>query len=250
MFTLIRKDLRLYRPVVLTAFCFGFLFYVATPLIFQATENQHMPGNSINLFLVSVECGLLTTAGLSAVIGGMAFAMERRDSTADFIATLPFSRGELIYSKLIAAVVLIVIFFAVNFIILAAGAYMMQTFVTGREGMLTELLHQLNYARWPRAILHTPNQRAITAFAAGCFGASWFLSTLVKSPTAAAAIPLGFFAWVWFWLDVQLGAFNQGTNGNRLYPGLTAWRVELAIFCFGIFMVGAGIVIQRFRSSP
>src|SRR5207253_1733249 len=54
--------------------------------------------------LIAVTCGgfgLMVTVFLAAIFGGIAFAQERRDRSADFLAMLPTSRRQIVISKFI-----------------------------------------------------------------------------------------------------------------------------------------------------
>jgi ABC-type transport system involved in multi-copper enzyme maturation permease subunit len=102
MIALLKKDWRLFRvPVV------GTLILIATPYVLQATILWLNPDYVAltylaphYLFATASAVGLVITVIMAAVFGGVAFASERRECWADFLAMLPVPRSRIVASKL------------------------------------------------------------------------------------------------------------------------------------------------------
>ena len=120
--------------------------------------------------------GLGLVALTAAACGGIAFAAERRDRSAEFLALLPVSRRRAVASKLAAAGVCLLLPACVHLAAFAIGwrelppmpdqsAHFAQRFSTGAA-----------------------NCAALTVM---MFGVAWLLSSVLDSPAVAATVAVG-----------------------------------------------------------
>jgi ABC-type transport system involved in multi-copper enzyme maturation permease subunit len=172
MLTLLKKDWRLnaipiYGGTLLVAVPY---LVVALALICQSDrDRRHWWADDLQ---VAAIMGTMLTVAVTAVFGGVAFAQERRERSADFLAMLPVSRCKIVLSKAIIG-------------ILFSGA-----------------LWAANYAVYDKAATHGITSGSdhisilfIYALAADAmliaFGIAWFASSFLSSPSIAACIGIG-----------------------------------------------------------
>jgi len=171
MLPLLRKDWRLYRaPVIASVIVLGIVYWCG----WQAAGGmRYGEGDSSWHYALGSGAiyGFFATAVMAAVYAGVAFAAERRDRSADFLAMLPPTSGEILLSKLIVTGGCLAVMTAVNVAALwIAGS--------PNEG---------------RVQLHFSFQHVLWPVAAGCmfFGVAWLFSTFLQSPTLAASLSCG-----------------------------------------------------------
>src|SRR5690349_21765865 len=103
---LMRKDWRLCRLPVLSSIILSVLVYgfaIGEALLrWKLLRFQAFDHLLLNLLWAST-VGLESTAFLAAVLGGMAFSVERREHWGDFLSVLPPSRSQVVWSKLFVA---------------------------------------------------------------------------------------------------------------------------------------------------
>src|SRR5450432_1436746 len=106
MLTPIKKDLRVFLvPTIggLVLISCGFLISTAA---FELASNARGPDLHDVLAFATI-VGMLMVVLLAAAYGGSAFTVERREHSSDWLNILPITRGEIITSKVIAAVLCI-----------------------------------------------------------------------------------------------------------------------------------------------
>ena len=99
MSALLRKDWRLYRPAVIGCLVVvaGVYLVGVLPLLRDDPKAgpYDAPRQIVNVALLATG----VTAAFAAVFGASAFAVERRDRTAEFLVMLPISRTRILASK-------------------------------------------------------------------------------------------------------------------------------------------------------
>jgi ABC-type transport system involved in multi-copper enzyme maturation permease subunit len=99
MNALLRKDWRLYRPTVVGCLVVlaGVYLIGVLPLLREDPKAgpYDKPRQVVNVALFATG----VTAVFAAVFGASAFAVERRDRTAEFLVMLPVSRTRILASK-------------------------------------------------------------------------------------------------------------------------------------------------------
>jgi hypothetical protein len=185
IWTLIRKEVRLYRPVMVAALGLALLCEGGVTIagVYFAT---HPSGSQAPepLSLSLVGSVLLGGAGLAVifncffagVLGGVSLPIERRERWADLPAMLPISRSQIVISKLVAGGGLYVMLCAAHLALLMLGVYFVtvdaRAYVQDRDGMF-----------------HVVGTAYLLSTAA--FGVAWLASTFLRSPTYAAVLSLG-----------------------------------------------------------
>lgn len=196
IWTLIRKDCRVFRaPIIAVAFML-ILPHLITLYDRWATYANPMGPSYFDRTLAGyAEVGLFMATIMCAVFGGAAFALERADRSAQFLAMLPVTREQIVVSKMIVTLGVLVAMVAINLLTL----------------YLTERQHP------PFWLI---DERPVAVFLASqplLFGLAWLLSTRLRSATIAASIALGaafaspfiFTSYMpagFMWIHVGLGA--------------------------------------------
>jgi len=109
--------------------------------------------------------GILTTVLMAAVFGGMAFAVERRERWADFLAMFPVSRSQIVLSKLVVSVAFLGFTSTVVYWLCLVAQY---------------LAHPFPQFLGPDAIAEFASCMLMS------FGVAWLCSSFLSSPAIAA----------------------------------------------------------------
>jgi ABC-type transport system involved in multi-copper enzyme maturation permease subunit len=159
-------------------------------------------------FEVSMGFSFYTTQLVFALLGGNAIAGERADRSAEFLATLPFSRWQNLLSKLVLAPLAVVAIWGLNFVVLVL--------LSGQWPDLREFLSRLESARPEdvRQAFVVFGLFAVTGLTFFCVG--WLLSSLLNSPVfsicagliAPLAVIMTIAGAIW-WLDVETHRPNE-----------------------------------------
>lgn len=224
MLALLRKDCRVNRMVLILG-----LMILAGPLLFGVLMNLYglarygvlgwpWPNLIVTTGVVSVSLSLLTIT----MLGGNAVAGERMDRSAEFLAYLPPSRGQVIASKAVLAVGVSIFIWLVHLAI-----------VYGLAPLAGEISEDL--------MRHRDNvlpQLALIGVV--MFGAAWFGSTLLDSPAIATGIG---FAGPWLVLGVlALARYVLGYED----PGPGSWGTVLGLgLGIGCFIAGIAYYVRR-----
>lgn len=124
MNALISKDFRLNRMVVLIAAAMTVIPYViATVFAINETYASSMPIHRSwpNLLLAANHFCLMHWPVAAALLGGNAFACERADRSAEFLAYLPPTRWQVATSKFIIVLLVAAIFWGLNLLLFWLG---------------------------------------------------------------------------------------------------------------------------------
>jgi len=228
---LLAKDWRLYRLPIIGLIVAG----VGAYLLAAGGESyahadlarySHYVQNHHPLFLTLEEASLLAgflTALLASTFGGVAVAGERNDRTADFVALLPVSRGQIITSKFVVA---------------------------GSALLAFTLFHALMFVLWA-SLMGSEAYRSIRAGALvffgwqmGCllsfFAVAWLVGTFTASSAINACISIAvtIAALLWMFRPPYFGS-------TRLYGDHTTTFLSLALSC-----LFAGTIYYLRRIAP
>src|SRR5882757_114466 len=103
IWTLVRKDWRVFRAPTIASLLLFVGPYASALIYWAATRDSVSDFNRMRelgeLLLAAAFAGIWLAAAMSAVFGGMAFALERRERTSDFVAMLPVTRWQILTSK-------------------------------------------------------------------------------------------------------------------------------------------------------
>jgi ABC-type transport system involved in multi-copper enzyme maturation permease subunit len=168
--------------------------------------------------LVVVALWSLILSGLTAaLLGGNAVAGERADRSAEFLASLPVSRRQIIVSKAVLALSAVALIWAVNLLVIAT-----QPFPSPGGKSLRDILDGV----------------AICAcVTCSAFGVAWFFSVWLTSPALAACAgllaPLVLFMIFALLAEWGLGRFGYGDNFAVPAYSLVCALVGIAGFVAG-----------------
>jgi ABC-type transport system involved in multi-copper enzyme maturation permease subunit len=178
---LLRKDWRLNRVPfygLAAMVVVGYLIVIAAFLFNVYYDKGHSVsrrGNFISIFVfeflpAGAVIGMSLTMLVAGAFGGTAFAQERREGWGDFLANMPVSRWNVIFSKLIVGFACIVVLFSVN----VAIAWLACLYSPRTEAFsdLLQIAAHLGFA------------------AMSIFGTAWLLSTFLKSDAISACAAL------------------------------------------------------------
>jgi ABC-type transport system involved in multi-copper enzyme maturation permease subunit len=220
MLALLKKDLKLNRvPIFGGGLLIAIPYLILSPRAVFSEESSHM--------VVSQDAGLvlgmalLLTVGVTAVFGGAAFALERRERSAEFLAMLPVSRWKIVASKLVIGVGFPAIFWLVD----VAARKCLHHFFGSFESVRDQI----------------PFYFTVAAFAMPmAFGIGWLASSVLRSPAVAACISIGVtLAWVLCVLMVIASPEGIGNGVRGLLIG-----APLVLGVWGTW-VGARLFVRR-----
>ena len=258
---LIRKDLRLLRPVMWATLVLGLIFYVIGPgLIFMDWRHDTLKktrevalsrGFDINTqvqllgvkeqvryaaeavwggsaFMWIVNVMLVTT------IAGMAFAVERRERWGEFAGMLPVSRSKVVAAKALASIGVIAAILGLNAAVSAGAISVAERWddfsrasVTGRNDLTTQTWFYL-------------------AVVVGMAGVAWLFSAILRSAVIATGLAIGMAVSVWCFLLTLIDQRGLNPAGAlELQYAAAAFVLASGAACFV-----AGTIVQLRRQSP
>ena len=202
--TLIWKDIRLNAPVFLA----GVLLIVAPYLCVLAWMYSMAAGTFpwAKAILAGSYCSQWLSLLTCALLGGNAIACEREDGSDRFLAALPVKRDDVLFSKLVVALIAFECLWTVNPCLLRATAHVAG--VSFRDTL-------------PGAV----SMPAIASTALMVFGVSWFWSTVLTRPVGAALAGIACCGLVYVTaqaIHTAMASESQGfLEGTRVFaPGI------------------------------
>jgi ABC-type transport system involved in multi-copper enzyme maturation permease subunit len=174
---LLRKDWVIYRWPIIAA---GILWTVGPLLTWvcwimrDPNRMGSNPGDYVGTFGVA---SLAVTVILAAIFGGGAFASERHDRTADFMAMLPVTRGKIIVSKLVISGSCIVLLWLLGLLTCFFSELIYKKFLVDRG--LVSFAASLD---WGADLM------PFLALGIMAFGIAWFFSSLINQAAVAATV--------------------------------------------------------------
>lgn len=236
LWALIRKDWRVVKPVVIVAFVvlvlpvtIQGLINASKPALGQAmstwTNEQWLQyANSRDMYLAMLAIGLAGWCIVCPALGGVMFARERRDRSAELVELMPVSRGVRLTSKLAVLACVVSLAALMVFIAWQIGATFF--FVETTWNPLTRNVQMMSTLPFIAVTL-------------GAIGVSWLLSAVLSSEVLATAITFGFFAVSALLLNVVPGPGNH----RSLYlwlDGMTP-RPDFGYAGLGMFAIAGAI---------
>ena len=225
MRTLVAKDLRLYRAQIVALAVVGFASYLIS-IVADHKELHHTIAEAAEAGSPSA---YLLTAVIVSALGGAAIAGERSDDTIDFVAMLPVSRGQIVLSKWIASLWIMVIAVTVQ----VAISLLLGTII-GRYQTADIPLRKMSEhgALWFGGMV-------------ALFGVSFLCSTMTRSAVASAGMSI--------LVPVGLVSFIEISRHN---PGFEQWLLRwenvegAAAFVTGFLSLAAGGLYYLRRVKP
>jgi ABC-type transport system involved in multi-copper enzyme maturation permease subunit len=231
MLAMLRKDWRLNRFAVasnvgLIAIIYGLSLI---PLAYgTAAFLDTVTGPAIGSMMV--------TGLLAAVYGGVAFANERRERSANFLAMLPARRGLIVLSKVVVAGVCLL---AVELLNLAFAA-----------GLIKELSGQIMDDRIPKTVYQFAG--CVAAATVMLFGVAWLCSTFLESPAISASVSIGITG-VMLTLITSIIEFGDYPRGGRYFGVVYELQIRFCTWCsllMGIISFSVGTIYYLRRVEP
>ncbi len=239
LMALLAKDWRVVKPVVIL----GFLFMLAPTVIQTGVNAWRTVASSDSLsvtarydemrewFLAAVMIGFLVWCAICPALGGVMFARERRDRSAELLELLPITRGMRLLSKVIVTVSALVVAVVVT----------------------TQLWH-LGASMWSSPSGYDPRDlwelmRPLIGFMIVMVGLSWLLSSILRSEILATAVTFGAVCLT----AMLMGMLPGPANTQNWYDWINNWfpvhglalAVLLATIGLLAFIAGCIITIRR-----
>jgi len=215
MIALIRKDFRVYRAAFI-AVALWLIVILLNPIVNAIIMTLQSGSNdAANVLEDWGMAGHWVVICVAAVFGGCAFAIERRDRSAEFLAMMPISRGKILASKLITASVAVVPLWFIASCMLAG---------------FCGILQSLQFMQTTACVIVL------------AFGISWLCSALTRSPSISACLGL---AGVLLEIVLATQVHEYGYSNSYIMNLVRISAAVTGIFCF----IGGCIVFTR-RVSP
>lgn len=223
MIALLRKDIRVFRPVlILLALIVAFECLFPLTLDLLAVDAGR---DSAEAFGASAAMGEILTIVLAAAVGGCAFAIERRDRSMDFLAMLPVSRWKIIGSKLIVAGMIVVPLWA----ILSTIVLVLSNREKGPSEQMGDLFFFAFALPWSGVLL--------------TFGVAWLCGLFIRSPSISVCIG---FACV-----LALTLYSLDWMNDRAFVAELAWKFKATVaVAVGAVCCFEGAFIFARRAEP
>jgi hypothetical protein len=200
---------------------YGGLVLVASPYLVAAlaamTARGPLRGREVSQsFMVAAVMADVLTILLAAVFGAAAFALERRERSADFLAMMPVSRMCVVASKLVLASVVLAALWLSNCAIYSIACH---------------------YGHFPPSSVNVIGDMLIASILLfTLFGVAWLFSSFLSSPPIAAFISIGVGCAAFFWPELL-------PNSNSVPEGDNDTLLFLVFIIFGLL----GVVIGTFH---
>jgi ABC-type transport system involved in multi-copper enzyme maturation permease subunit len=223
--SLVRKDLRINASVFvvgLLAWLSPFVMVSVVRLLNERRFGGPAPGSWVVDLLMSGTMSLVFTAFTALLLGANAFAAERSDRSAEFLAILPATRRQIVASKLLVALVPLAAIWTADLVLLVL----------------------LNRALPPGRQTYAPEVEGfvfVGAMTLMAFGVAWFASSILERPLTALGVTLlvAFGVMLGAWLAAWL---LPDAPGNWLSRAL---YVVLAVLGLAGFVAGTWIALRR-----
>jgi len=235
MMALLIKDWRLSAPATV----FWVLVFVFIPSACLGVEYfgwdsplPMPPENLANAMVIGAFAALGTSMLVVPAFGAIAFARERRDRSADFLASMPVGRGQVVLSKAITLGALNALPW-VGTVLLFGVIWMIWGFST--------------WSNWQDAQDWRGVMRTIAIIQFALVGYSWLLSTLLRSEVLAASMTIltAVVATIAFGFYYErLASRALGGEAAALHTG------AIGCLCVGALGIIGGTAIALRRVSP
>jgi ABC-type transport system involved in multi-copper enzyme maturation permease subunit len=219
MKSLIKKDFRNNLvPIIGSALGLAIPYTIVICAWFLTAESTRRHLNE-NLFSASI-IGIWVTAVLASVYGGVAFAHERHERFADFLAMMPATRSQIVLSKVIVALSCLVTMVLLNIMVFCVEWNGNRYF-----------FHDLLIALAPVTMM---------------FGVAWFFSSFLDSPAIASAIGIG----LTFACFMIVGLITANVSSANPHDVIFAVAVTMAENAIGLAGFIGGTMIYMRRIAP
>ena len=202
MIALLKKDWRANRSIVL-----GSLAMIAMPYVIVLVGDalqRSSPKTArymVQDFMAAAAGSMWLITLIAPIFGAAAFAQERRERSADFVAMLPITRRQIVLSKFITIVSWLAVTWLANLAVLMLARWLAPEASKSLSDLVETLVLSL-------------------AFGTMLFGVSWLLSAFLNSPAVAAGGAIGAMVGLWFCLVLIIAhAEPHGGDADDLLIG-------------------------------
>lgn len=235
--TLIKKDLRLMRTAVVVAVLATVLIHAITyvGMVWDSHNNQRplLARDVGSAFILICVFNLWCSAVFSAVLGGLAFAAERQDHSADWISMLPIHRAKMVQMKLISTGSVAVAVVTVQLGLLIAGVWLSPNY---------------NWtARPDLGVYSQPVDGPATVavlLAVATYGIAWLMSSICTGTTLPVVIST-----VTVIVTMFAAGNIAGSAGLRNIDNVIV-VTSICLAIFGLISVPLGSFVQCHRPTP
>ncbi len=230
LFTLMRKDWRCYRAVVLATLIGGAIPYViGSVLVLVPDPVQRGPlfQRWIENIVICAMIGALICVAITVAFAGSSIAAERNDRTLDFLTMLPPPRWIVLLSKLLVAIPFLIACTVVHMVVLLPAAY---------EAVKLSGLGNFS-GQFADSLLPAWVLLCATAMVAGI---AWMLSAFLKSSAIATTIASAIVVVV----ATVVGNVSEIERWSNPYVG-TVWTLVTLTVAAGTFVGGTIHFVRR-----
>jgi ABC-type transport system involved in multi-copper enzyme maturation permease subunit len=229
MKALLKKDFRLFLPITLGSIALFVMIYAVPFLSLLGRHSPMKPQNYYEFVFGSAMASTAFTGIMAIVYGASAFALERRDRSADFMAALPIPRIRIVLSKFITIGLQVAIFWLIHS---AIAVSIIQLSII-RFGIISV------YSRGFGEELALNIAMAMMAF-----GIAWLLSTFLNS--AAIAFGISIAVSVGIALSIAMGLDHSNLR-EEIYMD---WVIMMVAGPLGIAAFISGAIYYLRRVAP
>lgn len=187
MLTLLKKDVMLNRVPIAGNAISIVAIYAILVIVMLSSPRPIRAIDALDYIGAAAFLGICLTGAIIAVYAGVAFAQERRERSANFLAMMPLRRRPILISKLIVCWTLPAGFVLLNGIVLAI-VFVLQ----GQTDRLPNAPPVVWRVLWEMFLVVLTG----VAMAWMLFGVAWLASAISESPSIAACIAWGALAMV------------------------------------------------------
>lgn len=226
MWTLMKKDWRMLRTGTIGAVAVTVLLYGIAGLSLAESDRTVRTIDVMDGFASAAIVGIVISAIISAMYGSGAFALERHDRSADFLAMMPVSRWRILVSKAIVTIGCSLFFLAIHFSMLIIF------------GLRSE-----------RTRINDEDFRRFVVILLGInllfFCTAWFFSTFLPSAVISIAVAIIFCAAMLTILGAWTHHRSDELDDRRVGHLMDCWTYGVGLAC----LVAAVIYYPR-RIAP
>ncbi len=205
MIELLKKDWRNNRAAVIGGLVLLAMPYLTALISLLARQVPMGPRERIGAIGGAAIIDLGLAVILSGVFGGIAFALERRDCSMDFLVMMPVRRGRIVLSKFIVIAACLATVWLINVAVIG-------------------VCNQYELAL-PGDVILSDLTISIMAF-----GMAWFCSSFLESPAISASIGVG--AAIALYVGIMSVSSNLGWSDAVCYHILWVWTTVVGFVAF------------------
>jgi ABC-type transport system involved in multi-copper enzyme maturation permease subunit len=236
MRALLAKDWRFFRAPMIALLVVGpACFLIALTAVFSSHPAEGVIDTALQCLFIAAIVACALTSLLASAFGGIAIAAERTDRTADFMALLPVTRMQILLSKWIISI---------SMLLASAGTYLA---IAGASLLIVLCRHSRDPASMNE--MHRDMGDLLTSiacwigFTAAFFGIGWLLSTFTRSGPISACISIA--------MTIAVAAvFGLAMDNSRYRDQDLSLAFASLLLAIGLLAASGGAIYYRKRIAP